>query len=1164
VSLFARSVLLVTCVAFVAVRAACQTGYTGSLNSGTAPSQALPQVAGEAACDLLPGNGTGFGYALRYAGIVPGSESVSVDGRTLKRGTDYTLDYPSGTLTFYSAVKQHQSVQITYRHSDKLVGEAKALNLNLMSLSFGQAGGMKGVFSLQPAERGTDGSIVQRMSYGLATNFKLATGTGLSGYFFVSNQRSMQAFADPASPERKQTRKQADVLDHLLVQDLTVKEGGFRAGFSYQDVGSKFNGFQALREEGIAAEQVNAWQKERGIKRFGYTLGFGQEGGDLDTDFSSISDGKGTIERRSVTLKLGEGSLYWNSRSIGSAFTRFKDLAEKDAEQWAKERGITRENFGGALGFAGGGLKFDKSEITDAGGSIDRLTLGFESEKVKLSHYEQNVDAGFSRFNDLAEGERGQWAKERGWGRSGFSVSVADFAGRKDVWNTYRQDTVDTPTGDLHRQALDLSGQGWQAKWTSTETDADFTGLASLRPDEQQQMIREARQGYVPGDDKIAEKDPQFLLRQGGLSRDYKSFSLDRPFGKFSFDTLHLDDRSGGIDRVRLGFSSGSMTFSYLDQRIDRGFRRMGDLFEMEQALYGGEVGMHRTQWALGFGLPRGGKLSFQSLNIAGELGGLERQSLYLKSGLYEVTANLRQVDDAFLGAGAVADPERKLFEELRGFSQYDLSAKVDLVRGLRLELFQFNADNPTAQIHKGQTKSFLTWKPDKRTDLSHFNDRVRADSPIASLNDYLHEKTTYARDFGSLGKFSGFTEREVRGGSLAAPVEKQVDHWRYEGSPYRGFALLAEDLRTSDTAGNTEHVSVRSISGALTPRAKFGVTEKTIERDEQRADEVHRTYSLQYDFGKGSQVTWAYTRALNSKGNGKAVQNLSLTKTLLWNLEFQGGYVEDRLDLTSTKAQGTFGLKNVTPFSFGPLSNINFSFGYQNLAEATVLKMENKAGTITADWGKNKLGWTYSGIMTPTGIRAVDRTFQFATDPEPKLPFHLNLSYKIRTLPGGTQQIIRNYHLDYKIADRLTLVHDLKANPEREHKDVPFGTIINPTGTADWRLDYKMSDCYDLAGSYLTTYDATKGQIARKGGLTLTRKTRGGLPLWNVGYGVEASTLNGRSTIGHTFTLGYSHTLNPLNALSFSVSHTQYEHDIPNGRGRNYLVGKVDYTLRF
>ncbi len=1147
-------------------RAAAQW-YDDFLNQGSGGYTDIPStptVAGTAASDLLPGNGSGFGYALRYGGIVPGTETVDVAGKTLHRGQDYQIDYSSGTLTFVRAVRSQESVTVLYRHDPSLVGQNQSSGQPLLAFSFGQGGAIKASFGLMGAERLQDGSILQRMTYGIANNFQLGGGSSLSGIYFMSSQQGVKSFANPNSPDTKQGSTKESVMDRFIYQNLALKEGGFRANVNYSDIGAKFNGFEGLTGQGASQDQVNQWQKEKGINRLGYSLGYGTGSTDFSSLFSRITDGQGSIERRGFDFKAGAASFSWSSRWVDPQFTRFKDLNDADAQQWAKEKGITRDNMGAALALKDGLLKYDDKSIRDAGGEIHQQNLSLDTKVAKLSHYDQTIGTGFTRFGDLAEGERGQWQKETGFHRSGFRLQLLDFMRRKDVWNTFAEDRVETSGGDFVRRNLMFNGLGWGLRWTSTQADAGFSGLGNLRPDEQDAAIHEIHQSYQSDDNAIGPKDKEFLVRQAGLTRDYRGFSLDQKFGKLAFDMYSIDGKNGGIDRKRFGLSTKTISFNYLDQSIDAGFSRIGDLLESERKFYANETGLSRHEWSLGLALGKNGTISVRDLALGGEGGGFTRRTIGFKGGNYELLANFRNVDNGFTRAADLADPETGLLSELRGFKQFDFSGKIKLLKNLSAELFQFGASNPDMAIERGQTKFFINWAPDKNTGFTHLNDRLKADSPIASLSDYQHEKTTLNRDFGKIGKLASFTERESSGGTTATGVDKQTQYWKYEGSPFGGLGLVSEHLVMDDSAGNKEHTDVNGISGNITKRLNLSVTEKTIDRDDKRADEVHRIYGVGYDLGKGTKFQWSYTRMLNSQGLGKATQNWSISQTTFRNLELSGGYVEDRSDATNTKATGQFGLKNTKPFRFGPLKNATFAFGYQSLAEATVWKTENKTGSFSADWGTSKLAWSYGGAMTPSGFRAVDRTFNYTTNPDPKQTFHANVLYKIRTLPGDIQQIIRTYHLDYKMGNFLTLTHDLSANPEKAQQNVPFGTIINPTGTSNWALGMRLDKRNEIVGSYLTNYDDTKGQVARKGGLTLNMKNPKGLDLWSVGYGLESSNIYGNSTIGHTVSLRYSYTVNPQNALSFSIADTQYQHAVPNDRDRNWTVGSVDYTLRF
>src|SRR5206468_3028060 len=87
-------------------------------------------------------------------------------------------------------------------------------------------------------------------TYGLALHAKPGKGSGLNGLFYISapssNNRNMMT--DPArlrSTAAPKVDPKAAVTDHLIAQDLNVKSGAASFRATYQDVGTKFTGFQA-------------------------------------------------------------------------------------------------------------------------------------------------------------------------------------------------------------------------------------------------------------------------------------------------------------------------------------------------------------------------------------------------------------------------------------------------------------------------------------------------------------------------------------------------------------------------------------------------------------------------------------------------------------------------------------------------------------------------------------------------------------------------------------------------------------------------------------------------------------------------------------------------------------------------------------------------------
>lgn len=96
-----------------------QRSLGGIPNPGPSiPATGIPSERGILASDAIKGNGTKAGYVLSHCGIIPNSETVTVDGSQRVRSRDYYLDAASGTLAFAEPVKTHQVIRVTYRYSE--------------------------------------------------------------------------------------------------------------------------------------------------------------------------------------------------------------------------------------------------------------------------------------------------------------------------------------------------------------------------------------------------------------------------------------------------------------------------------------------------------------------------------------------------------------------------------------------------------------------------------------------------------------------------------------------------------------------------------------------------------------------------------------------------------------------------------------------------------------------------------------------------------------------------------------------------------------------------------------------------------------------------------------------------------------------------------------
>ena len=98
-------------------------------NSGQKPPE-NNAIGGKLSVDLMFVKQDAMGIPMRHAGVIAGSEEISLNGRKLKRGDDYTIDNEAGIIYLLCPNKPGQSVSVSYRyepsraHAGEAVGSA--------------------------------------------------------------------------------------------------------------------------------------------------------------------------------------------------------------------------------------------------------------------------------------------------------------------------------------------------------------------------------------------------------------------------------------------------------------------------------------------------------------------------------------------------------------------------------------------------------------------------------------------------------------------------------------------------------------------------------------------------------------------------------------------------------------------------------------------------------------------------------------------------------------------------------------------------------------------------------------------------------------------------------------------------------------------------------
>jgi len=179
--------------------------------------------------DVFIGRNTRGPHLLSWKGVLNRSERVVVDGRTLKRGEEYTIDYAAGTLTFTRPLRNGSMAQVTYEVDAKTAQRNPQtlqlpLDMELLNTARGKLA-LTGAYSASLDKPGQETTLL-----GLTGELLPAGSTQMSATFLTDpNARGR---IDDKSGLRLQASTRSDLAEWTL---------------SYLRTGREFAGAQAWK-----------------------------------------------------------------------------------------------------------------------------------------------------------------------------------------------------------------------------------------------------------------------------------------------------------------------------------------------------------------------------------------------------------------------------------------------------------------------------------------------------------------------------------------------------------------------------------------------------------------------------------------------------------------------------------------------------------------------------------------------------------------------------------------------------------------------------------------------------------------------------------------------------------------------------------------------------
>lgn len=1121
------------------------------------------EVGGRTSFDLIRLDAERLSFPLRYGNLRQGSETVELDGRVLRKGRDYSIDYTAGTVYLLTPYRVGQSLRVQYRY-DPATGETGLFGVSkdpVMGFGLNFAPGSKLLIGMGMTERLGDGTVLSSNLYGLQNNFSFGGGGKVTGLFVVGERQRAQTTNLMNGAEGNDDVEQGKST--AIVQKLETNFLGGKLEANFQDIGSDFAGFQSFASAGVDDKLIQSYQKERGLKRSSFglqNLGFGPM--QFSSNQRTVGDAKGAINWRSYGLVAGGLKLDWSSQKVDRGFTRFNDLREDDAKQLSKERGLLRQNLVGEYKSGKIEAKYDALNVeNEDGASIDRRSINFAAPWATFNFSDQKVDESFSRFGDLREEDRGQLAREQGLTRRSFGFGTSVLGGPLN----YQVQRVRQDEGGLERVDFGYKTKRFSVDYLSRSSDADFSALGNLRPDEINSDTQAALNMIDPGL-KPRGDDAGFYRNGAGLDRSLWRISYDASANaKIRLDQYGLGGVKDDASMRTIQFDSPKYKFLSRTMKFGEEFESdFGRLLPSERQFFGTIPGLSRSDLQATADLGKGFKFAIDRLAAQTAEGDLNRLGVdYSQPGL-EFNYIRRDVDSGFGPISGLAHPERDLLAALSGYDQTQTSLRWQVFRNLGLDVFRSDAINSDEKDARRVHKTAAIWGLDAKTTIQMLESNESTTDAGVTVRDEKYGKVAVTHDFGKLGSLQLIQETRDYAGTQDGSPDARRETVVYDVDLNSKTKLRTEQSRMKTETGERETKSSNTIATQITPRVGVSLTDTQIKRDGDAPNETNRNYGFWLDFGKGIRLNYSYLRELQGDDSGTLNSQFSVTPGEVGGLKIESASYERKMwDGRNDQHTGNVRLGTVKPLQLGILKDLQFQYVADTARDHYVFRKENRHSWLSGNMYGLGFRYDYVSQINPNGDRAIDRGFRFTTDQSESRAFRADVEYKVRTLPWDESVMIRRYNLVAKPGPNWLISHTIETNPEQARNDALLGSLAQDVRRNSWKIDF-IGDKHTKGGfEWGETLTDKNDSMMRQGKVNLELFADNPSPL-KLSYGVNQWERNGERQTQHGFSLQYDQRPGPNQSFSIFLSNLNYQHSRPsNARLQNWNM-RLEYSLRF
>lgn len=495
--------------------------------------------------------------------------------------------------------------------------------------------------------------------------------------------------------------------------------------------------------------------------------------------------GKSRLFLESLNGQMSGGTYQLDYQDVSKNFTGFSAVQANGfdasvANQLSKERGMKR--LGMALNnvkFGALGLSQSYRSVGDDTGGVTWRSYGIDLGGLSLNWKSQSVDQNFKRFQDLAEGDREQLAREAGLSRENWNGSLKSGLGQLS-FNSLQID--DSNGRGIERQELKLDGSKFKFMMGQQEVQTGFTRFDSLFEAEKGQWGREA-----------------------GLKRQWKSLDaaiLGANAQPLKFAEYRIDSPTGQMSNLDASLGTKTWSFEHIERSVDKGFVSLPNLTQTE---IDGNIAAISNMYVKG-GLPvrpeeRGWylrspglsrdftrisampfanwNLCFETLDLQGKEDGASVRSFSLNGKGLSLSYREQKLGEKFGELSSLMEMEKQRFGTLSGLNRTDLGFSADLAHGAKLQVNKTDADSPNG----GFKRQGLNYA-DKQLQVS-VNTR-EVDPNFSAINQLLDPETPV------LSQMVGFKEADSQ-------IKWQIlPNLRVEAMSWQGYNDSLNERRVS------------------------------------------------------------------------------------------------------------------------------------------------------------------------------------------------------------------------------------------------------------------------------------------------------------------------------------------------------------------------------